>query len=54
MMTYYFQQDSEVCIWWTLYYPPRPRGRICDADAGESHGSDNMVDDERAYFHILT
>ncbi len=54
MMTHYFQQDSEVCIWWTLYYLLRPRERICDADAGESRGSDNMVDEEHANFHIRT
>jgi len=23
-MTYYFRQDSVVCIRWTLYYPMRP------------------------------
>jgi len=28
-MTYFFRRDSEVFIWWTLYCPMRPWGRIC-------------------------
>lgn len=24
-MTHYFRQDSEVCIWWTLFYPMSPQ-----------------------------
>jgi len=42
--------SSEVCIQWTLYYPMRPRERICEwqwsdaTDAGRSRDSNNMAD----------
>lgn len=48
--TFYFCQDSEVCIWCTLYYPIRPHERICEwqwsdtTDTGRLHDRNNMAD----------
>jgi len=48
-MTYFFRQDFEVCMPWTLYSPMRAWDSIHDGsivkrktDAGRSHGNDNM------------
>lgn len=29
-MFYYFRRDSEVRIWWSLYYPMMPHERSCE------------------------
>ncbi len=44
-MTFYFCQESEVHIQWTLYYPLRPRDRIseCSETKAMSHDSDSIT-----------
>lgn len=59
-MTHYFRRDSEICIWWTLFYPMSPQKRICEwqesntSDAGRLHDNDNMTNGKCPYyFHTI-
>jgi len=60
MINYSIWRDYEVCIRWTLYYPMRPRERICEwwwsdaTDAGRARDKGNMANIDcihtRTYF----